>query len=246
MPHVVIPRGEGNSVDLPAICLVTGATENVRWVPRALRHSSPWWFLALAVTCINPGLMLLALPAMLAIRVLTGKRMEVELPLTDEGERLSARGELIRNFAFGAVMATVITLPFVIVWAVNNDKGRLPINASLLAFGASIVAAMVQSATSGRQRIWVRSINKAGADVAIPSSEAAGMFYKRLHGWTPELDAPWSTRRTDELRDCPSHAGVPARWVCGRCGRFACNSCMERVRPDSMLICRSCLARRTG
>ena len=246
MPHVVIPRGEGNSVDLPAICLVTGATENVCWVPRALRYSSPWWFAGLLFICVLPGVGILALPAVLALRVLTGKRMEVELPLTDEGERLAARAELIRNFCFGAVMMSAIVLPIVFVWANNNMQGDVPNIAALVAFGASLVAATAQSFTSGRKRIWVRSINSAGADVAIPSSEAAGVFLKRLHGWTPLVDAPWSTRRAPEPHDCPNHAGTNANWICGRCGSFACDACLSRVRPDAMLLCRSCLARRTA
>ncbi|MBS2032024.1 MAG: hypothetical protein JST54_29265 [Deltaproteobacteria bacterium] len=181
---------------------------------------------------------------MLVLRTLLGHRIDVELPLTDEGERIAARGELTRLLCFGAVMLSAIALPVSILWDAHGDKSLAPIVVALVSLGLSLVATSIQSLSSGEKRVGVRAMDKVQVTLSVPSDAAATAFQERLHGWKPELEAAWSTRRAPEPRDCPNHPGTLAGWICGRCGSFACDACLERIRPDAMPLCRSCLARR--
>ena len=100
--------------------------------------------------------------------------------------------------------------------------------------------------TIGRKRIVPIKLKKTRLVLEIPSAAAAQQFYQRLHGWRPDLLEPWATRRAPVPQGCPQHVGQTASWICGRCGGFACDACLSRVRPDAMPLCRDCIARRAA
>lgn len=39
---------------------------------------------------------------------------------------------------------------------------------------------------------------------------------------------------------CAHHAGLPAAWICPRCGSFFCRACERRTRPDAIPMCPAC------
>ena len=39
---------------------------------------------------------------------------------------------------------------------------------------------------------------------------------------------------------CAVHAGLPARFICPRCGSFMCPDCERRTRPDAVPMCVGC------
>lgn len=53
-----------------------------------------------------------------------------------------------------------------------------------------------------------------------------------------------SPGRAPEGSVCPDHPAASAPWACPRCGRFLCEGCARRPRPEALPLCPACWALR--
>ena len=226
-----------NAVDLPAVCLVTGATDCVRFERRSVFRRTPWAWLVVPVTLLIPQLGCPMALVWIAVVTFGHRRESVAVPLTSTGSTLARLADVVGIVTWLSLFPAM-ALATMGLWS-HSDVVGTPVFAVVV-----LVAHVLQRFTLGRSRITFRKSSPVDIELEIPNRAAATKVEARLHGWTTLLDAPWSTRRAPEPRDCPGHAGTSAHWICGRCGSFACDACLSRVRPDAMLLCRTCLARR--
>src|SRR5437868_3164987 len=119
MARVSIPRGELNAVDLPRICVVTGATEGVFFEPVVFRKTSVIWWVALGGTCmVTGGVGLVLGPVLLGLAHVFATKVRAEIPYTIEGLRLARRAEVLRIAAFASVALSAVAMPLTAVdWA---------------------------------------------------------------------------------------------------------------------------------
>jgi len=185
MASISIPEGELTSFDLPAICLVTGAREQVE--VRTVRFTfTPLWIpLAIpgaAVACIVvPALfpLLLGLPL---LAVFATRKVRGQLPFSPRGYRLwkVSSGALRVTSTFASLFLLVVLLSRVF------DPGPLPWG--LLA-GLAIVPA-VAYALAVRFGVAVRNVRRGVVRLRIPSSEAARTITHHLTAGAARSSAP--------------------------------------------------------
>ncbi|MHB8879629.1 MAG: hypothetical protein ACYC8T_38560 [Myxococcaceae bacterium] len=172
MAQIVVPDNELNSFDLPRVCIITGATQNV--VFKKVKFS--WYPRWVGVTVLINVLVAAVLAAVLT------KRVQGELPFLEEAYAAWRKGRIL--FAFSIVLAVGLLIGGVILLA---SEQPIPGAAALV---ATLVVPIV---------VWVKFLKDCNvtctriADghttLKIPSDEAAMKISSHLSGARPNRPA---------------------------------------------------------
>jgi len=263
VPQVAIPKAELNNIDLPPVCVVTGETQGVTFEPmswRGVRLSwggyallvcgllglaaalgVPGWGLVVAITVVLPASLMLTGVVLMVSWAVGGQAAHGVLPVSEVGRR---RLDRVRRSKLGVVViAAGLGLVAVVLWLVHELSARNLVELEIvLVLGAVLGRWIASKLGPGLPRL----LRLDGDDVVLEVADvgAAAALNRRLHHWNPGWTDLWCTRRSLEERVCATHADQRAPWICGRCGAFACDACLKRVRADAMPICSACFARR--
>ncbi|MBS2028607.1 MAG: hypothetical protein JST54_11945 [Deltaproteobacteria bacterium] len=170
MAQIVIPSQELTEFDLPRVCVVTGATENVvfkdvkfQWYPR--------WVAALIL--IN--VLVMAVVAMALTKKVKGK-----LPFTEEAFATWRRG--ITVMTLSVIAAIVVFIASMV--AFGNDVPVFGILGVLASIGGPIAVwvTMVRGKT-----VQCLKIADGFITLNVPSGQAALEIQRHLHAGTPAV-----------------------------------------------------------
>ena len=167
---VVLAKHAVTEFDLPAVCVASGATEDVRYYPVKFSFVPMWARLSVAF-CGLIGLVL-----MLA----SVRRVAVELPFTDDAfarfTRVRHAPPVLAVFAVLSLMAPLLLAPDQLAVGIVAFLGLL-----LAAIYASVVVKGLGPVCKG--------IDETSVVLEIPSQAAADAIEERLGG-PPEADGP--------------------------------------------------------
>lgn len=158
---VEIPRQAVTRFDLPEVCLVTGATEGVRYRETSFVFVPIWARLSVAF-CGLIGLVVMAVST---------KRARAELPFTDEAWQAWVRAKRIVGVLFFCAFA-VLAVPLL---------DLSPLLPGLVGFVAVLIAAVIYSMTALKGAgPMCKYIDDRIVTLEIPSEDAAVAIEKRL------------------------------------------------------------------
>jgi hypothetical protein len=165
---VEIPNNELTQFDLPRICVVTGATDNVEFKPVKFAWYPRW--VALLVLCN-------LLIAVIVAAILT-KRVKGELPFTEEAHRRWRTGQI----AFGlSVVLALVTLFASIGFLVAETSSGVSQGIGLLLLLATFVIPTVVGLTMYRGRgPVVLKITDTHITLKLPNPAAAERISEHL------------------------------------------------------------------
>jgi len=229
--RVVIPLRAANRYALPEICIVTGARDDVQWRRTRLAWAPGWTLVlyALFFVPVIPALLrLLCIPLAIVLRIVLGRRVDVELPFGPGRYLIWRLGRVL------VPIAVIVSL-----------CGGLPAGLVLVGAGYPVAGlVLVLAGVGGALGTWlalgwrrgpaVQRITDDRVVVDLPHELTAAEFRRVLSG-APPRPAP-----ADSV--CAVHRDVPAAIVCARCGSFACADC---ARSDlATALCAGCGERR--
>lgn len=160
MALVTIPGNEMNQFDLPRVCLLSGATQDVVFKEMKFQYIPPWARIFGAL-----------------IQVLVARKAKGELPFSEESWKAMKSGQLL----FGlSIVGTIVVLSAggVASGALENPA---PFFLSLIA-AIALPIVVYQLKLKGRS-VRCTNIEKTGeVTLDIPSPEAASMIERHLSG----------------------------------------------------------------
>lgn len=229
MAQVTLPLVCVNAFDLPPVCVVTGASDDIVWRKTKVRYTPPWVF----------ALILVHIVVAAVVGTILSRKATLELPYAREAYRSLRRHRIILLVA-SCLSVVLLIGGFMLTWATENIPLGVtvmlgPLIATIL-YGAIVVSPRTPRARSMTDtHVTLRARSGAFVSAVMTTLPAAGWAAGQMgRGYAAPPAGAY----------CAQHPDADAEFLCGRCGDFLCRPCAQWVPVSDRVLCEGCGQRR--